>query len=255
MKDILSKEDMKFFRRKGYLLKTSFFNSSLCESVLKELAEIDHQNIITTKNIRTTYLNKDKNKNNDLFFKGMTYLQRADLVCSSLTRFMNLKLLHACSELLDLEDIFFNDNEIHIRQPKVKHIIPAHQDNFYFSLERGLALTCYVYLTKQNRSSGGLGFFPSNINNETISHEKSNIEGFSSFNKLKENIPDEFEYPQTKSGDVVFHHCQTFHRADPNYSEKPTLSLSIRAFSSSNLKKDDSIYSLYRSNLEFNRDE
>ena len=185
----------------------------------------------------------------------MTYLQRSDLVCSSSKRFMNLRLINACSELLDLDDIFFNDNEIHIRQPKVKHIIPAHQDNFYFSLEKGLALTCYIYLTQQNRSTGGLGFFPSKINNKTITHEKSNIEGFSSFNKLKENNPDEFEYPQTQVGDVIFHYCQTFHRADPNYSEKPTLSLSIRAFSSSNLKKDDSIFSLYRSNLEFNRNE
>jgi len=54
---------------------------------------------------------------------------------------------------------FFKDNEIHFRHTGEKHDIPAHQVNFYFSLEKGKVLTCYVCLTNQNRNFGGLGFF------------------------------------------------------------------------------------------------
>ena len=48
---------------------------------------------------------------------------------------MNKELLKACSKLLMKDDIFFKDNEIHIRQANTSHIIPAHQDNFYFCLK------------------------------------------------------------------------------------------------------------------------
>ena len=154
---------------------------------------------------------------------------------------------------LSEEDLFFSDNEIHIRQPKVSHIIPSHQDNFYFCLKNGIALTCYIYLTKQSRISGGLGFLRSSINTITLPHDKSSIEGFSSFNKNKESLSEEYIYPDTNSGDVIFHYSQTFHRADPNQTENATASISLRVFSYSNLKKDESMRTQYLKNLNFNR--
>ena len=253
MSYIFSKKEYKNFHENGFLLKRSFFENSLCNSLIKDLEEIEHQNIIKSKNIRTAYLKKSINQKK--YLNGMTYLQRADLECQTVKRFMNLKLLKACSELLKEEDIFFNDNEIHIRHTGEKHVIPAHQDNFYFSLEKGKALTCYVFLTNQNRNSGGLGFLPSNTEIDTKFHEKSAIEGFSSFNPLKEKEADYFEYPETRIGDVIFHHCKTFHRADPNSSDQPTIAISIRAFSSSNLKKDEEILNSYEANLKFNKNE
>ena len=103
MSYIFSKKEYKNFHENGFLLKRSFFENSLCNSLIKDLEEIEHQNIIKSKNICTAYLKNYKSKK---YLNRMTYLQRADLECQTVKRFMNLKLLKACSELLEEEDIF-----------------------------------------------------------------------------------------------------------------------------------------------------
>ena len=179
-------KDINTFHENGFLLKRSFFSADKCGSLIKELEDYDKSKIINTKEIRSTFL---KNRiDNKIPFGGLTYLQKADRACPLIKSFMNKELLKACSKLLMKDDIFFKDNEIHIRQANTSHIIPAHQDNFYFCLKNGLALTCYVYLTEQKRTSGGLGFLKSNTNSRTIKHERSSIEGFSSFNNENPSI-------------------------------------------------------------------
>ena len=251
MKNSLTNKEIKTFHKNGYLLKRSFFKLENCKKLINELENFDKNQIYNTEESRSTFLN---NKIcTKIPFSGLTYLQKAELFCPSIKSFMNQQLLKACSELLMEEDIYFGYNEIHIRQPKTNHLIPAHQDNFYFCLKNGLALTCYVYLTNQSRLSGGLGFLESSTKSPTLNHEKSTIEGFSSFNKNKEKLSDKFSYPDTYPGDVIFHYSQTFHRADFNLSSKATASISIRAFSHSKNKTDKSLESKYLKNLQFNR--
>ena len=251
MNQLLDDENIKEFEDNGFLHVSSFFERSLCQKLLLELKNLDKKKIVSSKDIRSTFL---KNKSEKVSqFNGLTYLQKADLLCPLVKEFMSKRLLNYCSKLLKVNDLYFHENEIHIRLPKVSHTIPSHQDNFYFCLNSGLALTCYIYLTKQNRNSGGLGFLPSSIKSKTLNHEKSSIEGFSSFNSRKESNPNDFFYPETEQGDVIFHFSQTFHRADPNLSNAPTSSISIRAFSYSNLEKDNLLLEKYQANLKFNR--
>ena len=251
MKNSLTNCEIKTFHKNGFLLKKSFFKHENCNVLLSELDNFDKNEIKNTEESRSTFL---KNKiNSKIPFSGLTYLQKAELICPSIKGFMNRKLLKACSALLGEDDIYFGYNEIHIRQPYTKHLIPAHQDNFYFCLKNGLALTCYIYLTEQSRVSGGLGFLESSTKSTTLDHEKSAIEGFSSFNKNKENLANKFTYPDTYPGDVIFHYSQTFHRADSNLSSKATASISIRAFSHSKNQTDKSLESKYLKNLKFNR--
>lgn len=60
-------------------------------------------------------------------------------------------------------------------------------------------------------------------------------------------------YPITKPGNVVFHHCNAFYRADENRTEKLTASISTRIFSRSNLSKDENQQKMYRRNVKLNR--
>ena len=155
---------------------------------------------------------------------------------------------------MGVDDTFFSDDEVHIRQPFSNHEIPAHQDNFYFGLQSAKALTCYVYLTSQDRSSGGLGFLPTTTVCSTDDHDPSTILGFSSYNKYIEmNRKEEFCYPLTSPGDVIFHHSNTYHRSFSNTTTDATASLSIRVFSNSNLTRSQSIQEQYQSNLKINR--
>ena len=156
--------------------------------------------------------------------------------------------------MLRVDDAFFFEDEVHVRQPRSGHEIPAHQDNFYFALENPAALTCYVYLTDQECNSGGLGFLPADVASPTDEHDPSTTVGFSSYNKLVESSrKQDFDYLSTSPGDVVFHHANTYHRAYPNSTSVASASLSIRVFSNGNLSKSKSLQEVYSANLLANR--
>ena len=161
--------------------------------------------------------------------------------------------MQVSSHLLGVDDIFFADDEIHVRQTVSSHMIPAHQDNFYFALANSIALTCYVYSTSQDINSGGLGFLPSVFSDFTNDHLSSLTTGFSPFNKQIELAKGDFIYPTTNPGDVVFYHCNTYHCAFPNHTSSASASISIRKFSRGNLAKNSVIQKKYSSNLLVNR--
>ena len=147
---------------------------------------------------------------------GLTYLQKASLFIPEICGIKNLPLLQFSADLLRVDDAFFFEDEVHVRQPRSGHEIPAHQDNFYFALENPAALTCYVYLTDQECNSGGLGFLPADVASPTDEHDPSTTVGFSSYNKLV-GLVEDFDYLSTSPGDVVFHHANTYHRAYQTY--------------------------------------
>ena len=250
----LNSKQLESFRLNGYLKVDRIFSLDLCELVLSELKNMNHEEVVLNKSYsKSTYIDKQYNGHSLIEFNGLTYLQKANLYCRSINRFMNLKLLSISGQLLDSDHTFYNDNELHLRQPGLDHTIPAHQDNFYFGLKSSKALTCYVYLTNQDIYSGGLGFYKRSIKTKTMPHDKSKIIGFSSYNKRYELLKDQFSYPVTEPGDVIFHHCQAFHRAFPNKTDKASISASIRVFCSNDLEIDQTIYKNYQQNLTFNK--
>lgn len=163
------------------------------------------------------------------------------------------ELLSVSSFLLGINDPFYRDSELLVRHQNYKHLIPSHQDNFCFGLANPVALTSYVYLTDQNRGSGGLGFLPG-MSQKTHQHRPGNVEGFSSYHPNSEEKADEFFYPATNPGDVVFHHCNTFHRADENTTNLLTASISSRVFSRSHLSQDQELLLKYKNYLKQNRE-
>ena len=249
--NIQNEEKEKFFKN-GFLHMEKVFDHKICNQILSELNNLETEKVKNSDIGLSTFIEKlEKTSEN---FQGISYLTPANAFCLSVNKLMQLKLLTLAAALLERQDCFFSYNELHVRQPNIKHFIPSHQDNFYFSLKKSTALTCYVFLTKQNRNSGGLGFLPCNIiDNKVESHSPSKVTGFSSFVQEKEDKKDIFEYPNTNVGDVIFHHCNTFHRADPNNSEKPTVAASLRVFSAGLLEKDRDLEKRYLNNRTINR--
>ena len=248
----IEEKEKEKFNKNGFLHLEKVFDPNICNQILSELNNLETEKVINSNIGLSTFINDiEKTSEN---FKGISYLTPANIFCLSVNKLMQLKLLTLASILLNRKDCFFSYNELHIRQPKIKHLIPSHQDNFYFNLKKSTALTCYVFLTKQNRNSGGLGFLPCKIIDHKVeSHSPSKVTGFSSFVQEKENKKDLFEYPDTNIGDVIFHHCTTFHRADPNNSKKPTVAASLRVFSAGLLEKDKELEKKYLNNRTINR--
>lgn len=248
----IKEKDKDKFYKNGFLHLEKVFETNICNQILSELSNLETEKVINSDIGLSTFINSiEKTSEN---FKGISYLTPANVFCLSVNKLMQLRLLSLASSLLDRKDCFFSYNELHIRQPNIKHQIPSHQDNFYFNLKESTALTCYVFLTKQNRDSGGLGFLPCKINgNKVESHSPSKVTGFSSFVQDKENKKNLFEYPDTNIGDVIFHHCNTFHRADSNNSDTPTVAASLRVFSAGLLEKDKDLEKMYLNNRTINR--
>ena len=249
---VCSVDNRHSFHSNGFLLIKNFFDPDLCIRVCSALDVLDHSFVDSVPLSRSTYIDTPDSFTSQ--YLGLTYLQKASLFIPELSSFKNLPLLAFSATLLGVRDAFFAEDEVHIRQPSFSHEIPAHQDNFYFALQRPCALTCYVYLSSQDRNSGGLGFLPSTTTLSTDDHDPSKTVGFSSYNKYIESTKKEdFVYPSTAPGDVVFHYSNTYHRAFHNSTPSATASVSIRVFSYANLDKSKSIFDKYTANLKANR--
>ena len=75
----INNKDIQTFHKDGFLLKRSFFSAKKCGSLIQELEDYDKSKIINTKEIRSTFL---KNRiDNKMPFGGLTYLQKAEIVC------------------------------------------------------------------------------------------------------------------------------------------------------------------------------
>lgn len=240
------------FNNNGYLLIKNFFDPDSCLSICKAIETLDPSPIKSISSSRSTFI--ECQDQSCVEYSGLTYLQKASLFVPEINGLKSLQLLEFSAALLGVDDVFFMEDEIHIRQAMSKHEIPAHQDNFYFALQNPVALTCYVYLTRQERKSGGLGFLPNKTSSPTNEHDPSTTLGFSSYNKdIECSRKEDFNYPSTSPGDVIFHHSNTYHRAYSNSTSISTASLSIRVFSNSNLLKSQSIQRKYSANLLVNR--
>ena len=240
------------FNMHGFLVVRGLFSAYLMKKIISEAKSLSREDWSIEKGGRSTFLKSTDYDNTD--FCGVTYSQPITSYLKTARELFGCELLDGANHLLQTKDAFYKEAEMHVRQSKSKHLIPAHQDNFYFGLKNPSALTCYVYLTQQARAQGALGFLPKKLPNATLDHELGRVEGFSSFHPVIESKSNEFVYPSTLPGDVIFHHASTFHRADPNESEKSAASISIRVFSRSHLLKDPIIQKKYSENLRINRE-
>ena len=249
--ELATLESIEKFNINGFLLVRGLFSEKLTSKIISEAESLSRENWAVQKGGRSTFLKSaDYNNTN---FSGLTYAQPITSYLNSACELMGNELLNGANHLLKINDAFYKDAEMHVRQSQSNHIIPAHQDNFYFALENPTVLTCYIYLSSQTRNHGALGFLPTKLPAPTLDHQLGHVEGFSSFHPVMEQKSDEFVYPSTQPGDVIFHHGSTFHRADPNSTKESVASISVRVFSRSCIKKDPKIQKKYSENLLKNR--
>lgn len=135
-------------------------------------------------------------------------------------KFANSKIYKIAESLLK-EEVYLFSMEIHSRIA-MGTIIPPHQDNAYYGLESGKALTFYIPLNYQNPSNGGLRYLKNNINNE-FDHDLSSEKGFSLTIKNKEDIKSFITIdPIYDPGDCSVHHSRSIHYAEtvPSNTER-----------------------------------
>ena len=128
-------------------------------------------------------------------------------------QFLTSTILNTASVLLQ-DDVRFVSAEIHSRFPLASEI-PPHQDNAYYGLVDGKAVTFYIALDSQVPNEGGLQYLNNPINNE-LAHITSSKPGFSLeiANKAELSTFSAF-LPTYSPGDCTIHHSRSIHFASP----------------------------------------
>lgn len=105
------------------------------------------------------------------------------------------------------------------KPPATDHPTPPHQDNHYFSTKPPNALTAWLALDPVDLENGCLRYIAGSHRTGRRPHSATRVLGFSQ--GIANYGPDDEEREtavKLQRGDLVVHHCETIHRADPNRS-------------------------------------
>jgi phytanoyl-CoA hydroxylase len=105
---------------------------------------------------------------------------------------------------------------------------PPHQDGYYFCLSPSEALILWFPLDEVNEDNGCIRYVSGSHKLGIRPHKISSILGFSQ--TIADWTPqDEIMESRAiaKPGDVLAHHCNTIHRAEPNYSPRGRRAVAI----------------------------
>jgi phytanoyl-CoA hydroxylase len=105
------------------------------------------------------------------------------------------------------------------KPPNTQHPTPPHQDNYYFCLTPPQVLTMWLALDPVDEENGCLRYIKKSHQRPIRPHHRTKTLGFSQGIADYGDRDREEEVPVPASpGDVLIHHGNTIHRADPNRS-------------------------------------
>ncbi len=203
----LSEQQVKEFNQNSVLILPNFLSKDLCKEMVIYLENAE-QDIIKRYKNRKRYLSTEVIGNNE-FIKYFEFPleDNADLFGKAVNSDM-----FEISKILLSSKVRLKSVEIHSRFSGCTSI-PKHQDNAYYGLAEGKALTFYIALNSQKESEGGLIYQRNNIVNE-FEHKPCDVNGFSLTLAKNENFSEEEIRHDFCPGDCSVHHSRSIHFAE-----------------------------------------
>lgn len=123
------------------------------------------------------------------------------------------------AEMLIGEPVEARDPGWFNKPPGTSDPTPPHQDNFYWCRKPPNVLTMWYALDKVDHENGCLRYLPGSLRHGVRPHSPTEILGFSQevLNYTEDEQQREVAV-ELDPGDLVVHHGNTIHRADPNRS-------------------------------------
>ncbi len=206
--DVLKGKADNEFRNNSVIKIKNLFDKNFCDEVLHYI-ENNEKSIIDRYKEDNKGLVLDEFETNKLikYFEHPFSYNR-----NLFGKFSNSKIYKIAESLLK-EDVYLFSMEIHSRIA-MGTAIPPHQDNAYYGLEKGKALTFYIPLNSQNYLEGGLRYLKNNILRE-FEHDSSSEKGFSLTIKNKDDIKllEKIDLAY-EPGDCSIHHSSSVHYAE-----------------------------------------
>lgn len=218
------------------------------------------RNFISKKLIKLSNIELKKIKNSSFQKKKflvldqnnhIKYIRDLDYHYPFFKNFINSKILNLAKKVLK-EDCYIANIGLHSKIGKNSTFTPPHQDNFYWSRKPPRALTAYIALTKQEKKNGVISYCLGSHKKKLLPHKASTIKGFSSFIEDKNLKNLKFFSPNLNPGDMIFHHCNTIHKADPNTlsSDKNSRSSIAIVIYGVSAKEDSKLKKKYFKNIQ-----
>ena len=99
---------------------------------------------------------------------------------------------------------------------------PDHQDNYYWAVKDGNALTLWIALDKVSKKNGPVHYYNCSHNYGLLEHKPSFMKGSSQRIKNEKFIKKlKKETPTLNPGDALIHNCLTVHGSGKNLTNKP----------------------------------
>ena len=154
------------------------------------------------------------------------------------------------AELLVGEPVQPRTPEWFNKPPGNEHTTPPHQDNYYFCLVPPNVITLWLALDKVDEENGCLRYVVGSHRRGLRPHSQSETLGFSQ--GISDYGPDDQAAEQTillQPGDLVAHHGNTIHRADPNRSGTRNRRAFAMVLKGESCQRDEAAYARYESAL------
>lgn len=160
----------------------------------------------------------------------------------------------AC-ELLG-EDCAPQEPEWFNKPPGVVHPTPPHQDNFYFCLKPPQVVTLWLALDEVDDENGCLRYVSGSHLAGVRAHGNTSVLGFSK--GIADYGPGDREREVTvhlRPGDLLAHHGNTIHRAEPNRSSTRQRRAFAMVFRGVSCRRDEAAYERYLQALKLQHDQ
>lgn len=131
------------------------------------------------------------------------------------------------------------------------HPTPPHQDNYYFCLRPSQVLTAWLALDSIDAENGGLIYVRGSHKRGIRPHGASSLVGFSQ--SIADYGPDDEQHEQLvclEPGDLIVHHGETIHRADPNRSADRDRRAFAMVFKGVSCRRDEEAFGRYQQALK-----
>jgi ectoine hydroxylase-related dioxygenase (phytanoyl-CoA dioxygenase family) len=232
------------YHKNGWVVIKNFFSKNDAKNIEKQISNI-------LKNNYKHYDGRDINFINDTKkFSDINSFHR-------LHDFKFIKKLSKENKIKKIIKLFLNTKNLELRaselfaKPKRYGLrVPIHQDNFYWNVIGGNALTIWIALSSSSKKNGGMFYFNKSHLRGIFPHKSSYAKGSSQTIKYTKSLK-KFKkvYPKLNVGDALIHSCLVVHGSNKNKSDLPRKGLTFQ-FKSKNSSYDLAKIKKYEKKLQ-----
>ena len=241
---VLDFKKIDFFKSNGWLKVDSFLTEKEVNMITKKI------NLFLKKKSKN-YNGRDINYtgDNSKISQINSFHKLHDL--TAIKKFSEQKkITNFTKKLLESKKIALKASEYFAKPKKTGLPVPIHQDNYYWNIIGGKALTVWIALSKSQKKNGGVYYFEKSHKKGVLKHVPSFAKGSSQKIKNQKMLIKKYKkvLPQLNKGDALFHHCEIAHGSSANKSQTSRIGLTFQ-FKDKDSKYDKKLIKKYEKKL------